>query len=184
MTVCLKGHRCGGRRRREESLISPHLRFTIPDLRRPTHYRVHRKSSIVHPCAVALSCKVHILALNPLYWSQLRLNPHTGLKARTSKILKICHSQLTHHQSLKIIGKVKQGKARVKNSEFFYGHFYGKSLENQGKTTKKTPQNTAKNMRFLTCFITRVFGPVRRIPVAFHPSLTAVLRVANVNVSR
>ena len=184
MTIGLKGHRCGGRRRGHESLISPHLRFTIPDLRRYTSYRVHQKSSIVHPCAVALSRKVHILVLKPLYWSQLRVNPHTGLKARTSKILKICHSQLTHHQSLKIIGKVKQGKARVKNSEFFYGHFYGKSLENQGKTTKKTPQNTAKYTRFLTYSITHVFRPQRRVAVVFLPSLTAVLRVANVNVSR
>ena len=44
MTICQKGHRCGRRRRREESLISPLLRWTIPDLRRPTPYRVNRKS--------------------------------------------------------------------------------------------------------------------------------------------
>ena len=48
MTSGQKGHRCGGRRRREESLISPHLRFTIPDLRSPTHYRVNCKSYIVN----------------------------------------------------------------------------------------------------------------------------------------
>jgi hypothetical protein len=54
MTNCLKGHRCGGRRRPvlrslrrvegHESLISPHLRFTIPDLRRPTRDHVNRIS--------------------------------------------------------------------------------------------------------------------------------------------
>ena len=56
MTNCLKSHWCGGRRRglarhsaatpADESLISPHLRLTIPDGRSHTLYRVHRKSYI------------------------------------------------------------------------------------------------------------------------------------------
>jgi hypothetical protein len=39
MTNCQKGHRCRGRRRGHESLISPHLRFTISDGRRRTQDR-------------------------------------------------------------------------------------------------------------------------------------------------
>ena len=57
MTYCLKGHRRGGRRRGNESLLSPHLRFTIPDLRSPTPYRVNRILSIEnswHPCSLRL----------------------------------------------------------------------------------------------------------------------------------
>jgi len=46
MTICLKGHRNGSRRRGNESLISSHLRFTISDLRSYTPYRVNRISSI------------------------------------------------------------------------------------------------------------------------------------------
>ena len=40
----------------------------------------------------------------------------------------------------------------IKNSEFFSGHFHGKSLENQRKTIQKTHQNSAKKPRFLTRF--------------------------------
>ena len=39
-----------------------------------------------------------------------------------------------------------------KNSQFFSGHFDGKTLENQAKNIKKTAQICPKNTRFLMCF--------------------------------
>jgi len=45
--------------------------------------------------------------------------------------------------------KLNQGVFHGKNSEFFSGRFYGKSLEKPAKTAKKIAQICAKNMRFL-----------------------------------
>ena len=54
MTIGLKGHRCGGRRRGHESLISPHLRFTIPDLRSHAPHRGNPPSTVLlRPSSVA-----------------------------------------------------------------------------------------------------------------------------------
>ena len=47
MTYCLEGHWCGGRRRGNESLISSHLGFTIPDLRSYTPHRVNPSSAVL-----------------------------------------------------------------------------------------------------------------------------------------
>jgi len=49
--------------------------------------------------------------------------------------------------------KVNQGYFREKNSEFFYRHFDGKTLENQRKTAKKTPQKTVKKVAFFDVFL-------------------------------
>jgi hypothetical protein len=74
MTNCLKGQRSGGRRRGlprqsdsahrnqvkaaatagDESLISPHLRFTISDGRNHAPHRVNRPSYIANSCASRL----------------------------------------------------------------------------------------------------------------------------------
>jgi len=48
--------------------------------------------------------------------------------------------------------KPNQGFIDEKNSEFFSGRFYGKSLANHAKTAKKTTQKGSKNTRFMTYF--------------------------------
>ncbi len=61
----------------------------------------------------------------------------------TQKSTRVSHCPST---ALKVI----KAKSHEKNSEFFFGHFYGKLLVNPAKTAKKTAQICAKNTRILT----------------------------------
>ena len=53
--------------------------------------------------------------------------------------------------------KVNRAKRHEKNSQFFSGHFDRKTLVNQAKTAKKTPQKHAIIVQLLTCFLPRPF---------------------------
>jgi len=154
MTNCQKGHRCGGRRRGHESLISPHLRFTIPDLRRPTPDRVNRISYIenfrplpssLHYGAPGASCLASYASpqLSTFNLQLVRGRPQGPFKIKN-------HPKTSKNSSNPI--KSNQGLFCPKNSEFFSGHFCQKSLANRAKTAQKTPQKWSKNTLFLTCF--------------------------------
>jgi len=136
MTNCQKGHRCGGRRRGHESLISPHLRFTIPDLRRPTP---------LHFGAPGASCLASYASpqLSTFNLQLVRGRPQGPFKIKN-------HPKTSKNSSSPI--KSNQGLFCPKNSEFFSGHFCRKSLANRAKTTQKTPRKWSKNTLFLTCF--------------------------------
>ena len=73
--------------------------------------------------------------------------------------------------------KPNQGFINEKNSEFFSGHFDGKSLANHTKTAKKTPQKGSKKWRFLTRFRQRQFVNQSQIRKRqFRDSLPRLLR--------
>ncbi len=74
----------------------------------------------------------------------VRTNVQNSLKCKNH--IHQNHLAFNHLQkSLKVI----KGKCAQKNSDFFFGHFYEKSLGNQAKTAKKTAQICAKNTRIL-----------------------------------
>jgi len=94
---------------------------------------------------------------------------------------KIKNQKRIIHQCLRASGgtphktllKVNKGNRAQKNFEIFSGHFYGKTLANQRKNVKKTLQNNAKKLRFLTCFSQANFA-VRRAPDSLDCGLRTV----------
>jgi hypothetical protein len=160
MTSCLKSHRGRSRSRGHEALTFPNLRWMIPDGHPHIPHHFNRKLSIVYLRAFTSSPEIHPRQLNPLHGSELRINPHAELQAKTSKILKNILSQPIYFQPLARSLKVIKGNLRVKNSEFFSGHFDGKTLGNQAKTTKKTLQKHAKKWQFLTRFSNANLAPI------------------------
>jgi hypothetical protein len=80
-------------------------------------------------------------ALTGLVCRRFRVNPALKIEELPQKI---------KNWSSTLI-KVNQGFFDEKNSEFFYGHFYGKSLANPQKIPQKTRQIAPNNTRFLTC---------------------------------
>jgi len=140
MTNCLKGHRCGGRRRGNESLISPHLRFQIcaatPLIASVVNFRPQPPS-------------LHIGA--PYVFPQLSTFNLQLVRGRPQRPFKIKNLLQKIKTSSSNPIKSNQGFIDEKNSEFFSRRFHGKSLANQRKTPQKNPQKWSKNPRFLTC---------------------------------
>jgi len=140
MTNCLKGHLCGGRRRGNESLISPHLRFQIcaatPLIASVVNFRPQPPS-------------LHIGA--PYVFPQLSTFNLQLVRGRPQRPFKIKNLLQKIKTSSSNPIKSNQGFIDEKNSEFFSRRFHGKSLANQRKTPQKTPQKWSKNPRFLTC---------------------------------
>ncbi len=99
----------------------------------------------------------HARQLNPLHWSHLRMNLTIIEVQYSQKCKKTVPQKPLVFNHLQILLKVNKGKRVQKNSEFFSGHFYGKSLANPQKMAEKTVQIHAKNTRILTCFCQRQF---------------------------
>ena len=78
--------------------------------------------------------------------------------------------------------KPNQGFIDGKNSEFFSGHFYGKSLANPQKIPQKTRQISPKNLRFMNDFLQCQFinesqrTPATIASTTFHSSLFDPIR--------
>jgi len=72
---------------------------------------------------------------------------------RGSKIKELSQNIKNTSNTLSSLFDPIRGYFCEKNSEFFYRHFYGKSLENRAKTAKKTPQKWSKNTLFFDVFL-------------------------------
>jgi hypothetical protein len=93
-------------------------------------------------------------------------------------------SKLTQFQPLAYLLKVIKGNLRVKNSELFYGHFYTKIIGKSGENHQKNRSNLPKKHAIFDVLYSACFWACAACPVVFPLSLTAVLRIANVNASR
>ena len=131
--MCLKGHWCEGRRRREESLISPHLRWTIPDLRIP----LSRPSSIVHP-SVNPALKIK----NPSPNAKKLLKVNKGKLRVFGTLPGVPSKSAAHHHQQNVT--CHYTGATCANSKFKIHH-------------SKLSQFTPKNTRFMPFFCQRQF---------------------------
>ena len=128
-----------------------------PDTARETHaLPIYSPHSVFMPVLTdfaifAPACRACPRHLNPCHWSHLRLNPTVKTDVQDSQKCKN-HSSQNHLvlNHLKILLKVNKAKRHEKNSEFFSGCFYGKSLGIHAKIVQKNAQICAKKWRFLT----------------------------------
>jgi len=127
MTNCLKGHRSGGRRRGDESQISPHLRFTIPDLRRPTPDRVNHISQIKN-----------LRPLSPSLHFGAPSRPGRRQAGRSQGPFKI--KELSQKIRNRLSNPIK-GLLMKKIPNFFTGTL----MENYWQTREKPPKKPLKN---------------------------------------
>jgi len=160
MTNCLKRHRCGSRRRDFPPLIFaspagcwklagdniPGNRAAIPSRPEGALETQTFQASIK---AIRPKSNQNQTDSNQKMWQR----PMLSIKNSAFLCAHPPSTVLLQMMGLRLktasLSKVKQGFFHQKNSQFFYRHFYGKSLGNPSKTAKKTAQICPKNTRIL-----------------------------------